>query len=200
MFFRILLLLSLVLNGYFYVFHFNTSKVVVETIKEKAKEEITQSKLIKKSRLVATIPTKEKTMLDHKKPEKTEEKQETQEVYFDPTVASFEDHIQEKLKYQFNISEEKIENYQDLKSHYREATNKVFQIPKNHNPDDPYVPSHKENKKYFDLIDEYHTKLKSLFGSKRYIEYEKMRKANNRQFMKEYYETDGQTDLQYMHF
>ncbi len=196
MFLKLLLLLSLILNGYFYIFHFNTSQTIVKTkIVEKEPSQIAESKpsakLIKKSSL---SPKEEvKAIAEEKTPTNPNE-----DFYYNPYQVELEEAIAEHLKFQLKLQDQVIKNYQGLKKKYQEELNNVFNIPQEHNPDEPYIPSYKEHKKYYDLLAEYHDKLKALFGTDRYQRYEKLRRENNERVMKEW-QVGQESDLQYMH-
>ena len=117
-----------------------------------------------------------------------------------PNDVAFDDYIAERLKYQLNLDEKKIESYSKLKEYYREETGKVYNIPEDHDPAEPYMPTYQEHKEYYELISEYHRKLKNILGTKGYQRYERMRAANNKKVFRDWQENEGQSDLQYMQF
>lgn len=198
MFIKITFLLSLALNGYLYFFHVKDKQTPLSSINQAIPEEEPLKRLLKDlpSRKNINSPRP----LEKKAPTDEIETAESSETLFENSELTFNDQIIERLKYDFNLDEDKIQNYGELKNFYINATSNVFTIPSDHDPELPYVPTFEENKKYYNLVAEYHEKLQELLGPEKYQKYEKMRKENNQRVFLNWQEQGDTSNSHYMQF
>lgn len=191
---RSLLVLSLILNIYLYQSRTKSSSEVISTsIQTKVSPKIASKEDLKKSSLNLKIAPP---------PSPTPQSQERieEELLLDRSDLALNEQVVEKLKYNFELDDHQIQTYEELKERYIKLTGDAFKIPEDHDPKTPYYPSYKENKKYHDLVAEYHEKLQELLGPEKYSRYEKMRRENNKRVFLDWDENEGRSDLRFMQF